>query len=42
MFLILDNSSIHKAKAVKEFVDGLDGQLKLFHLPGYSPTLNRP
>lgn len=40
VFLILDNSSIHKAKTVKEFVDGCEDRLKLFFLPGYSPTAN--
>lgn len=40
VFLILDNSSIHKANAVKDFVADCEGRLKLFYLPGYSPTLN--
>ena len=40
VFLILDNSSIHKAKTVKDFLAECEGRLKLFFLPGYSPTLN--
>jgi len=40
VFLILDNLSVHKAPPVKEYVASLDGRLKLFFLPGYSPELN--
>jgi transposase len=40
VYLILDNLSVHKAKAVKEYVASLNGRLKLFFLPGYSPALN--
>jgi transposase len=40
VFLILDNLSVHKAAPVKEYVAALDGRLKLFFLPGYSPELN--
>jgi transposase len=40
VFLILDNVSFHKAPLVKEYVASLEGQLKLFFLPGYSPELN--
>ena len=40
VYLILDNLSVHKAKAVKEYVASLNGRLKLFFLPGYSPSLN--
>jgi transposase len=40
VFLILDNSSIHKATAVKQFVAECEGRLKLFFLPGYAPTCN--
>ena len=40
VFLILDNVSFHKAKVVKEYVASLEGRLKLFFLPGYSPELN--
>lgn len=38
--LILDNLSVHKSKTVNQYVDSLDGRLKLFFLPGYSPELN--
>lgn len=40
VFLILDNLSVHKARVVKDYVDSLDGRLKLFFLPAYSPDLN--
>ena len=40
VYLILDNLSVHKAKIVKDYVDSLEGRLKLFFLPGYSPKLN--
>jgi transposase len=37
---VLDNVSFHKAPIVKDYVASLEGQLKLFFLPGYSPQLN--
>ena len=40
VFLIVDGHPIHKAKMVKNFVDRLDGKLRLFYLPPYSPHLN--
>jgi transposase len=40
IFLIVDGSSVHKAKKVREFVAGTDGRLELFLLPPYSPELN--
>ena len=40
VYLILDNVSFHKAPPVKEYVASLEGRLKLFFLPGYSPELN--
>lgn len=40
VFLILDNLSVHKGQIVKDYVNSLDGRLKLFFLPGYSPELN--
>lgn len=42
IFLIVDGSSIHKSKKVKEFLqrDGIKGHLEIFILPGYSPELN--
>ncbi len=40
VFLVLDNVSFHKAPIVKDYVASLEGQLKLFFLPSYSPQLN--
>ena len=40
IFLVLDNHSVHKARIVRDYVDSLDGRLKLFFLPPYSPELN--
>ncbi len=40
IFLVVDGSSVHKAKKVKEFVAGTQGRLELFFLPPYSPELN--
>ncbi len=40
VYLIVDGHPSHRAKAVKEYVDNLDGRLKLFFLPPYSPELN--
>jgi transposase len=42
IFLIVDGSSIHKAKKVKNFLakDEVKDRLELFILPGYSPELN--
>jgi transposase len=40
IFLVLDNHSVHKARVVRDYVDSLDGRLKLFFLPPYSPELN--
>ncbi len=40
VYLILDNLSVHQAKPVKKYVASLNGRLKLFFLPGYSPELN--
>jgi len=40
VFLIVDGSSAHTAKAVREYVESTDGQLRLFFLPPYSPELN--
>ena len=39
IFLIVDQHSSHRAKAVQEFVAS-DGHLELFFLPPYSPELN--
>ena len=42
IFLIVDGSSIHKAKKVKDFLadNEVKGRLEIFILPGYSPELN--
>lgn len=40
VFLILDNSRVHKSKLVKSFVESTEGRLTLFFLPPYSPQLN--
>jgi transposase len=40
IFLIVDGSSIHKAKEVAAFVAATEGRLRLFFLPPYSPALN--
>jgi transposase len=42
IFLIVDGSSIHKAKKVKDFLakDEVKDRLEIFILPGYSPELN--
>jgi transposase len=40
VFVIVDGHPIHMSRLVQEFVDGPDGQLKLFYLPPYSPHLN--
>lgn len=40
VFLVLDNSRVHKSKAVQEYVESTGGMLKLFFLPPYSPQLN--
>jgi transposase len=40
VFLIVDGHPSHKARKVTEWLEGLDGRLRLFLLPGYSPELN--
>jgi transposase len=40
VFLIVDGSSAHTAKVVKEYVASTGGRLNLFFLPPYSPDLN--
>ncbi len=40
VFVIVDGHPIHKAKLVRNYVESLNGQLKLFSLPPYSPHLN--
>lgn len=40
VFLIVDGHPSHRAKAVKQFLISLNGKLRLFSLPPYSPELN--
>ncbi|MGD9710338.1 MAG: IS630 family transposase [Halothiobacillaceae bacterium] len=40
VFVIVDGHPIHKAKLIKAYVERLQGKLKLFYLPPYSPHLN--
>lgn len=40
IFLIVDGHPVHRAAAVKKFVASLEGRLRLFFLPPYSPELN--
>jgi transposase len=40
IFLIVDRGLAHRAKKTKAFVETLEGQLKLFFLPPYSPDHN--
>jgi transposase len=40
IFLIVDRGPAHVAKKTKEFVAGLEGRLRLFYLPPYSPDRN--
>lgn len=40
VYLIVDGHPSHRAKAVKTYVESLDGRLKLFFLPPYSPEIN--
>jgi transposase len=40
IYLIVDGHPSHKSKMTKSFIDGTNGRLKLFLLPGYSPELN--
>jgi len=40
VFLVVDGSSVHKARIVKDYVASTKGRLELFFLPPYSPELN--
>ena len=40
VFLILDNHPVHHARRARDYVESLDGKLRLFFLPPYSPELN--
>jgi len=40
IFLIVDGHPSHRSKKVKAYVDSLQGRLRLFFLPPYSPELS--
>jgi transposase len=40
VFLIMDNSQVHRAKILKTYAEASNGMLTLFFLPPYSPDLN--
>jgi transposase len=40
IYLIVDGHPSHRAKKVKTYVESLQGRLRLFFLPPYSPELN--
>ena len=40
VFLILDNSSVHRSNEVRQYVQSTEGRLKIFFLPPYAPELN--
>lgn len=40
IFLILDRHPVHRSARVRKWVEGQNGKLKFFFLPGYSPRLN--
>lgn len=40
VFLIMDNSQVHRAKILKAYAEQSNGTLTLFFLPPYSPELN--
>ena len=40
VFLIMDNSQVHRAKILKAYAEESNGMLTLFFLPPYSPDLN--
>lgn len=40
VFLILDNSQVHRSKILKEYAEQSNGMLTVYFLPPYSPDLN--
>lgn len=40
IFLIVDGHPAHRAKAVTRYLETVDGRLRVFFLPAYSPELN--
>ena len=40
-YMVLDNASYHKSRAVKEYVEGTNGAIDLEFLPPYTPQLTK-
>ena len=40
IFLVLDNSSVHRSNEVRQYVESTNGKLRIFFLPPYAPELN--
>jgi transposase len=40
VFLVLDNSSVHRSSDVLKYVESTKGKLRIFFLPPYAPELN--
>jgi len=40
VFLVVDGHPAHKAKVVRDYVQGMEGRLELHFLPPYAPDLN--
>ncbi len=40
IFLIMDGHPVHRSLKVKQFVQAMKGNLRIFYLPPYSPELN--
>ena len=38
--IFLDNASYHKSGALKEFLKGMAGKIKVYYFPPYTPELN--
>jgi len=38
VFLVVDGHSSHKSKKAKEWVQSMEGQIKIFYVPSYSPA----
>jgi transposase len=40
VFLILDRLRVHRARLVRDWLEGRQDRIEVFHLPAYSPDLN--
>lgn len=40
IFLIIDGHPVHRSTKVKKFVESIEGRLRIYYLPPYSPELN--